>query len=103
VLSLREAGGDFEEVEVKSAAGGFPESLTSTLSAMANLPGGGLILLGLDETTGFRPVVLKDAQALKQALATRLVRLNHPFVSRSATPMSMAIGSSHPSTASVPT
>ncbi len=71
VLNLREAGGDFEEVEVKSAAGGFPESLTSTLSALANLPGGGLILLGLDETTGFRPVALKNAQALKQALGQK--------------------------------
>lgn len=68
VLQLREAGGDFEAVEVKSAAAGFPESLTPTLSAMANLPGGGLIVLGLDEATGFRPVALKDAQALKQAL-----------------------------------
>jgi len=71
VLQLREAGGDFEAVEVKSAAGGFPESLTPTLSAMANLPGGGLIVLGLDEATGFRPVALKDPQSLKQALGQK--------------------------------
>jgi hypothetical protein len=34
--------------EVKAAAGGLPEILTSTLSALANLPGGGTIILGLE-------------------------------------------------------
>jgi ATP-dependent DNA helicase RecG len=33
------------------------------------LPGGGTIILGLDERTGFRPVPLADPQALKQGLA----------------------------------
>ena len=32
---------------MKSSAGGLPDSLTSTLSALANLPGGGTVLLGL--------------------------------------------------------
>jgi ATP-dependent DNA helicase RecG len=40
VASLRLAGGDVTSMEVKSAAGGLPESLTPTLSALANLPGG---------------------------------------------------------------
>jgi ATP-dependent DNA helicase RecG len=57
---LRAAGGDTAAVEVKSAAGGLPSSITSTLSALANLPGGGLVILGLDERTGFRPVPLAD-------------------------------------------
>jgi ATP-dependent DNA helicase RecG len=68
---LRTAGGDTASIEVKSAAGGLPESLTSTLSALANLPGGGLIILGLDERAGFRPVGLSDSQGLKQALASK--------------------------------
>ncbi|GAA0982782.1 ATP-binding protein [Acrocarpospora macrocephala] len=66
---LRATGGDTAEVEVKSGAGGLPTSLLATLSAMANHPGGGLIILGLDEATGFRPVPLPDPQALKQGLA----------------------------------
>ena len=37
--ALRRAGGDSASVEVESAAGGHPESLTATLSALANLPG----------------------------------------------------------------
>jgi ATP-dependent DNA helicase RecG len=71
VAGLRAAGGDITSVEVKSAAGCLPETLTSTLSALANLPGGGTVILGLDERAGFRPVRLADAQALKQGLAAK--------------------------------
>lgn len=56
--------------EVESAAGGLPQSLTPSLSALANLPGGGRVILGLDEATGFTPVGLADPQALKQALGS---------------------------------
>jgi hypothetical protein len=41
IAELRAAGGDTTDVEVKSAAGGLPASLTATRSALANLPGGG--------------------------------------------------------------
>lgn len=71
VAGLRQAGGDVTSIEVKAAAGGLPESLASTLSALANLPGGGTIILGLDERAGFRPVHLSDPQALKQGLAAK--------------------------------
>ena len=67
VDELRRAGGDSTNVEVKAAAGGLPDSLTPSLSALANLPGGGTIILGLDERSGFRPVPLANPQALKQA------------------------------------
>lgn len=68
---LRASGGDSSDVEVKAAGGGLPQSLTSTLSALANLPGGGTIILGLDEATGFRPVPLAEPQRLKQGLAAK--------------------------------
>ena len=68
---LRSSGGDTAAVEVKAAMGGLPQPLTATLSALANLPGGGLIVLGLDERTGFRPVPLADPQLLKQGLAAK--------------------------------
>lgn len=71
ITELRAAGGDCTNVEVKSAAGGLPQSLTSTLSALANLPGGGTIILGLDERSGFRPVQLSNPQDLKQGLALK--------------------------------
>ena len=71
VNDLRAGGGDTTDVEVKSAAGGLPESLTSTLSALANLPGGGTVILGLDERAGFLPVQLPDPQSLMQGLAAK--------------------------------
>lgn len=68
VEKLRRHGGDSVSVEAKSAAGGLPSSINSTLSAMANLPGGGVIILGLDENNGFQNVSLPDIQTLKQGL-----------------------------------
>jgi len=52
-------------------SGRLPSSLTSTLSAPADLSGGGLVILGVDERAGFRPVPLADPQALKQGLAAQ--------------------------------
>lgn len=69
--SLCSLGGDCTNIEVKSAAGGLPDSLASTLSALANLPGGGVIVLGLDERDDFRPVGLPDPQKLKQSLTQK--------------------------------
>lgn len=71
VRDLRRSGSDSTCIEVKRAAGGFPESLTSTMSALANLPGGCVIILGLDEETGFSPVVLPDLPALMNGLVNR--------------------------------
>lgn len=71
LVRLRQAGGDTDDIEVKSAAGGLSASLTSSLCALSNLPGGGWVLLGLDERTGFSPVGLSDVTALKQGLAAK--------------------------------
>lgn len=84
VARLRASGGDTTDVEVKAAAGGLPESLTPSLSALANLPGGGTIILGLDERADFAPVRLSSAQQLKQGLASR----SRSFVP----PVQLAIG-----------
>ena len=71
VQGLRAQGGDTVDIEAKSGAGGVPDSLTSSLSALANLPGGGLIILGLNESLNFAAVPLSDIAALKQALAAK--------------------------------
>jgi ATP-dependent DNA helicase RecG len=71
VGELRRVGGDSTSVEVKAAAGGLPDSLMASLSALANLPGGGTIIVGLDERHGFRPVPLANPQALKRAWRAR--------------------------------
>lgn len=78
VAELRAHGGDSMAVEVKSAAGGLPSSLRESMSALANLPGGGLLILGLDEAAGFAPVQLANRQALKQGLASQAGELSPP-------------------------
>ena len=70
---LRVEGSDSADVEVKAAHDGFPRSLAPTLSAFANMPGGGLLILGVDERLGFAPVGVHDAAGCKAALAS-LVR-----------------------------
>ena len=79
VEGLRAGGGDTAGVEVKTAAGGLPSAMDRSLCALANLPGGGVILLGLDERTGFRPAPI-DAQALKQGLASTARSCTPPVV-----------------------
>ncbi|HET9079556.1 MAG TPA: hypothetical protein VFO01_03445 [Trebonia sp.] len=76
---LRLGGGDTTAIEVKAAAAGLPESLAPTLSAPANLPGGGTVILGLDERAGFRPVPLADPQALKQGTGREGPRVHPRF------------------------
>lgn len=68
VATLRRRGGDSTTVEVKAASGGCP-TLGETLCAFANMPGGGLIILGLDENDAFRPVDLDNIAALEQGVA----------------------------------
>jgi ATP-dependent DNA helicase RecG len=80
VAELRAAGSDTPSVEVKSAAGGFPQSLMPSLCALVNRPGGGTVILGLDEATGFRAVRLSGIPALKQALASAARSLTPPFL-----------------------
>lgn len=70
VGELRDRRGDTTTVEVKSAAGGCPD-LAETLCAFANMPDGGTIVLGLDESTGFRPVELNDLAELERGVAAQ--------------------------------
>lgn len=71
IAALRAEGGDLPGVEVKAAAGGLPDSIVPTLCAFANRPGGGTMILGLDEAAGFMPVTLPDRRRLKMALASK--------------------------------
>lgn len=78
VARLRAAGSDWEDVEVKKASGGTPASIGESLSALANHPGGGVIILGLDEADGFASVELGNLHQLKQALAGKARSLHPP-------------------------
>ena len=67
VARLRETGVEFEDVEVKRAAGGLPRNVAETMSAFANSRGG-IIILGLDEGAGFAPVGVGDPVPLRDEL-----------------------------------
>ncbi|MDR1212828.1 MAG: putative DNA binding domain-containing protein [Propionibacteriaceae bacterium] len=67
LVRLRAAGTDLADVEAKRGQGGVPKSLPESLSAFSNGTGG-LILLGLDEENGFKPVPI-DAKALAEAVS----------------------------------
>lgn len=65
---LRDEGSDLADVEVKRAREAFPTSIAPTLSAFGNTPGGGILILGLDERSGFSSTGVYDVAACKQAL-----------------------------------
>jgi ATP-dependent DNA helicase RecG len=69
VRNLRMLGADIADVEVKAAGGGLPKSLRETVSAFCNTHGG-VIILGLDEASGFAPVRLADPAELAADLAS---------------------------------
>lgn len=80
VDSARQDNSDTTAVEIKSGSGGLPDSLTATISSLSNRPGGGTIILGLDESQGFLPVHLANPAVLARALADRARKAVDPPV-----------------------
>lgn len=68
VAHLRDLGTDTTHIEVKTAAGGLPRSVSETISAFANADGG-TVILGLDESTGFLPAPGFRPKNIRDALA----------------------------------
>jgi ATP-dependent DNA helicase RecG len=66
---LRTENSDNQQYEVKTAAGGFPETAVETMSAFSNTPGGGILIFGVDENIGFAVVGVYDPKDCQQTLA----------------------------------
>lgn len=62
---LRLLGRDSLTVEVKSAHMGYPSSVAETICSFANLPDGGTIICGVDESQEFAPVGVYDVEDLR--------------------------------------
>ena len=70
IATLREEGSDTTTIEAKTAAGGFPTDLARTLSAFSNTPGGGVVVLGIEEHAGFAARGVYDVVDAQKRLAT---------------------------------
>jgi ATP-dependent DNA helicase RecG len=68
--TLRDVGGDLTHIEAKRAEYALPKRLWETLSAFANTPGGGILLLGLDEEADFQVAGVRDPAKLQSDLAS---------------------------------
>jgi ATP-dependent DNA helicase RecG len=75
---LSRLGCDLQEVEVKRAERQLPKQLWKTLSAFANASGG-ILLLGVDERSGFEVVGVVDAAKLQADLASLCDQMEPPL------------------------
>ena len=79
VATLREIGTDLDDVEAKKALGGLPSSLRETLSSFSNTRGG-TVILGLDESDGFRATGVMDPAKMSADLASMCASEMEPAV-----------------------
>lgn len=77
IQDLRVRGSDHASVEVKRARKGLPQDMWETISAFANTSGG-LVVLGVDEQSGFVVTGVDDAGAAEHQLATLCGEMEPP-------------------------
>jgi ATP-dependent DNA helicase RecG len=70
IEALRQASTDTLDVEAKASTKGLPKSMRETLSSFSNTHGGGVILLGVDEESGFQIVGVDDPKKVQADLAS---------------------------------
>ena len=66
---MRRIGADTQRCEVKKSVQELPRNLPETISAFSNMHGG-MIILGLEDSNGFRPAVGFDADRIYKQLQT---------------------------------
>lgn len=69
IASLRGRGAEDTAVEAKRAAEKLPRNVVETLSSFANTPGGGVLLLGVDESLGYAVTGVTGADKVQHDLA----------------------------------
>lgn len=76
---LRSARTDTLSVEAKAASWQLPAELWRTLSAFANSPGGGVVLLGVDERANFAVTGLVDPKKAQEAVSSLCDQMEPPL------------------------
>lgn len=79
IAILRRRGTDFEYVEAKRAEHALPKRLWETLSAFGNQSGGGVLVLGVDEKTGFTSVGVQNVVKVQADLASLCDEMEPPL------------------------
>lgn len=70
VNALRKFGAEATAVEAKRARDALPKTILETLSSFSNTPGGGTIILGVDETSGFSVTGVNDPKKIMADLGS---------------------------------
>lgn len=70
VAALRKFGAEATSIEAKRAETALPKSVPETLSSFSNTPGGGTIILGLEEGGNFSAVGVRDPKKMMADLAS---------------------------------
>ncbi|MFI6065283.1 ATP-binding protein [Micromonospora sp. NPDC051227] len=70
LLFLRTFGSDDVNIEAKRSETKLPESVAETLSAFSNTPDGGILLLGVDESTNFAVTGVADPGKIQADLSS---------------------------------
>lgn len=78
LVDLRAHRGDSTGVEVKQASQGLPQDIGTTICAFANMPDGGLIILGVSEAGGFSTTGVSDPATVESGLASVARQTVHP-------------------------
>jgi ATP-dependent DNA helicase RecG len=78
IRSLQELRTDVLHVEAKRAEVELPRRIWETLSAFSNTPGGGVLILGLDEAGGFAATGVRNPKKVMQDLASECDRMDPP-------------------------
>ena len=80
VYEVQKRQSEFDHVEVKAARHGTPKRSYEAISAFANRTGGGVILFGLDESSGFSIVGVGDAHKLQEEITHLASNLMGPAI-----------------------
>jgi ATP-dependent DNA helicase RecG len=76
---LQRQGTELTNVEAKRARDGVPKRIWETLSAFANTPGGGVLLLGVDEQEGFAPTGVSNPAKMQADLGSVADQMEPPL------------------------
>lgn len=76
---LQRQGTELTSVEAKRAREGVPRRIWETLSAFANTPGGGVLVLGVDEEKGFAPAGVTNPAKVQADLGSVAAQMEPPL------------------------